>query len=178
MSKIFRYKFEENIISEMNYFAKLHSHDTRDDFNEAWDLWKKENDTLIQRETMRLSSLGYNGNVIDKMYKSVRYYYRKKDDTLKNVQPKARKVYISLGNDILNKIDSFIAFNSSNDDFKPSTYLIRFIEENLYDLEKEGEKLNKNHNISRNEFEEKLKKTFKNRYYLHSKRQKNQQTQQ
>jgi hypothetical protein len=170
MPKIFRFKFEENVIDEMNYFAKLHSHDSRDDFKEAWELWTKENESLITRETTRLQELGYKGDVVQKMYKSVRYYFRKKDDSLKNNIPKQRKTYVGIGNDMLEKIDNFINLYGSDEMFKPSTYLIRFIEENLYDLEKEASKMEESYNLQRNEYEAKLKKTFKNRYYLYTKR--------
>ena len=164
MPKIFRFKFEENVIDEMNYFAKLHSHDNREDFKEAWELWIRENETLITRETNRLEELGYTGDVLQKMYKSVRYYFRKKDDSIKNNVPKQRKTYVGIGNDMLTKIDEFINTHGSDDAFKPSTYLIRFIEENLYDLETEANKMEANYNMERSEYETKLKKTFKNRY--------------
>ena len=61
------------------------------------------------QEARNLENLGYRGDVKTKMYKSVRYYYKDKSD--KKVDPKKRRVYISLDGDILDSIDSHIDKN-------------------------------------------------------------------
>ena len=70
---IFRYKFTEEFMGELYKFSKIHQYDERNDFKEAWNLWKQDNDEIIDEETNRLKRLGYNGDVIDKMFKSGRY---------------------------------------------------------------------------------------------------------
>ena len=111
-SKIYRFKFQDDTINFMNTFAKIHQHDNRDDFKEAWELWKDENKNMIIMETERLENMEYKGNVLDKMYKSVRYYY---EQNLANIErrkeTKPRRKYISLGNDVLTRIDRHISMN-------------------------------------------------------------------
>lgn len=176
-SKIYRFKFQDNTINFMNTFAKIHQHDNREDFKEAWELWKDENNEMITMETERLQNMGYKGNVLDKMYKSVRYYYRNKTQVNieRRKETKPRRKYISLGNQVLNSIDRHISMNADKDDFKPADYLIMFVEENLTMLEEEANQMKTKLGISREDYEEKLKKTYKNRHYLHNVRVKNQQ---
>ena len=75
--QIYRFKFSTEFVVELTRFSKLHQHDKRKDYKEAWTLWSKTNDTIIQNECNRLNMLGYYGNIQDKMYKSSRYYFRK-----------------------------------------------------------------------------------------------------
>ena len=75
---IFRYKFSEPVVEDLHNFAKIHQYDDRVSYNEAWIQWTEENKELISRESERLKSLDYDGDIVDKMFKSARYYYRKK----------------------------------------------------------------------------------------------------
>ena len=70
--QIFRHNFDNNLMDELTSFAKLHEHDSRYDFKEAWKLWVVKNQQMIDTETERLLLSGFTGNVLDKMYKSVR----------------------------------------------------------------------------------------------------------
>ena len=76
--KIFRYKFEKEIVDLLMYFAKLHKYDNKDDYKEAWNTWFELNNDILERESRRIINLGYDGNVEQKMYKSARYYFRRK----------------------------------------------------------------------------------------------------
>ena len=84
VQKIFRFNFSEEILEKLNYFSKTHKLDDRHVFKSAWVEWLKENEAIVLTESNRLNKLGYNGNVIDKMFFSVRYYLRKKKDGKKN----------------------------------------------------------------------------------------------
>ena len=75
---IYRFKFTEDFMSELYKFSKIHQFDDRKDFKEAWKIWTEENEQIIDSEMCRLLHLGYNGDVLDKMFKSARYYFRKK----------------------------------------------------------------------------------------------------
>ena len=76
--KVFRYKFEKEIVDMLTYFAKLHQYDSKDDYKEAWKPWFESNKDIFEREGRRIINLGYNGNVEQKMYKAARYYFRRK----------------------------------------------------------------------------------------------------
>ena len=86
-SQIFRFKFSDEFIGQLTPFAKLHQHSDRNTYKEEWQRWVENNDEIILNETTRLTELGYNGNITDKMYKSGRYYFRNK----KEQQPRKRR---------------------------------------------------------------------------------------
>lgn len=79
--KVFRYKFEKEIMDMLTYFAKLHKYDKRIDYKEAWKKWFKENNEVLEREANRIIRLGYIGNIEDKMYKAARYYFLNKEQS-------------------------------------------------------------------------------------------------
>ena len=89
---IYRYKLSIEMIDKLYQFSKIHEYDNRKDFKEAWTLWAEENNEFISHELRRLRTLGYNGNIDDKLFKSARYYFRKKNTEKK--KPAKRRNYI------------------------------------------------------------------------------------
>lgn len=161
---IYRFKFSEKFTNELYNFSKIHQYDERKQFKEAWNVWVEENNELVTEEVRRLYNLGYDGDVMDKMYKSARYYFRKKS-TVKN-DPKPRKTYISLDKELLNAMDKHIINNINNEDFKPSDGFSHFCKENMDLLKNSITILCKQGMTDSNEIKEKIKKTYKNRYFL------------
>jgi hypothetical protein len=104
--QVFRYNFDEGFMDELTAFAKVHEHDSRLDFKDAWKTWMTENKELVDAETDRLVQLGFAGDVADKMFKSVRYYFRKKS-LVPSVQP-VRKTYDTLHKPVLVAMDDQI----------------------------------------------------------------------
>ena len=127
MSLIYRYNFSEEITHRILCFSKLYQYDERNDYKEKWEIWCEENNELILKETDRLNKLGYEGEVLDKMYKASRYYFRKKK-LEKNI-PKRRERYISLSRELLQNIDLYISENLKLE-MKPKDMFIRFCEIN------------------------------------------------
>lgn len=165
--KIYRYKFDDNIVDEMTRFAKIHGHDDRVTFKEAWELWKDEHRPLIERENYRLTQHGFTGDIYKKIYKSVRYYYSKKSN--KEVEPQKRREYISITKEILEKMDKHIATNYTNNDFKPSNAFTNFNDEHNILIETELANIMTNYTISKEDVMMKFKKTYKNRYFIYRK---------
>ena len=79
--QIFRHDFGEKFMEELEQFAIIHKYDDRKDFKDAWNKWTEKDSirTQIIQEVDRLQNSGYKGDVLDKMFKSARYYFRKKD---------------------------------------------------------------------------------------------------
>jgi len=161
---IYRYKFTDEIIIEIHNFAKIHQFDERKDFKDAWNNWIIENDSLISTEVQRLIELGYEGDVIDKMYKSARYYFRKKNTEKK--EPSKRRNYIGLQKELLESMDNHIKNNIKNEDYKPSIGFDNFCKENLNLLKIEINKLIHFNITDTQEIKNKIKKTYKNRYFM------------
>lgn len=161
---IYRYKFDENFTNELYKFSKIHQYDERKQFKESWNIWVEENQELVNSEMRRLLNLGYDGDVMDKMYKSARYYFRKKNPV--KSEPKPRKNYISINKDLLNAMDKHISYNLKNEDFKPSEGFTDFCKEHIDLLKKTISILCQHGMTDSNEIKEKIKKTYKNRYFL------------
>ena len=116
---IFRFKFSSDFTDRLTPFAKLHQYDDRHTYKEAWTQWLVINDELVDMEVRRLKGLGYDGNIVDKMYKSGRYYFRNKS-TNANTEAKPRRVYVSLEHDVIDAMDIHISVNYYLPCFKPS----------------------------------------------------------
>lgn len=161
---IYRFKFTDDFMTEMYNFSKIHQYDDRNYFKEAWDEWKKTNDVIIRKEIYRLMQLGYSGDIDSKMFKSARYYFRKKCPQ-KN-EPKTRKEYITISKELLVAIDEHILKNMSTEEKQPKIAFISFCNENSTILKKIVDQLIER-GISDNKIiEEKIKKTYKNRYFV------------
>lgn len=105
-----RYTYSEGVIEQLSSFAKVHEYDERKDFKEAWHKWIEEPDIklLIGEEVSRLTSNGLTGDIYDRMYKSARYYYRKKVKSDEQTVPVVRKEYEGLPREVLRTIDDYI----------------------------------------------------------------------
>ena len=79
-TKTFRFEFSKDFIDELSRFSKVHQFDERRAYKEAWQKWKSnpEIDNIMSFEIRRLEENGYSGDIEDKMFKSGRYYFRKK----------------------------------------------------------------------------------------------------
>lgn len=159
---IFRYKFTNEIMNELTTFAKVHQYDDRKTYKESWIEWTEQNALVIRTEAERLNRLGYDGNVIDKMYKAARYYFRKKT---KKDEPVKRRKYISIDSEVLDAMDSHIRVNIKEDGYKPSVGYSKFCEENIEILRDEVAKMCFGE-LSVDEIIQKIKKTYKNRYFI------------
>lgn len=102
----FRHDFGEKFMEELKHFAIVHKYDDRKVFKDAWTKWIDQNSAMCDEEVECLQSSGYKGDVIDKMFKSARYYFRKKDENKQEEKP--RKQYVSLSPKFLEQIDIFI----------------------------------------------------------------------
>lgn len=182
-----RHTYSEEIADELSSFAKIHEYDGRKEFKEAWNEWLKEPaiESKIKEEITRLEQNGLKGDILDRMYKSTRYYYRKKTSNTGVTQEiKKRKQYVGLPKTILVEMDEHIhseikesivitekltgkTINSVNQ----ATSFTNYCRDN-YEMIKEMIPVNReekldNENI-RNEIKmvtDKLKKTYKNRFY-------------
>ena len=95
------------------------------------------------------------------MYTSARYYFRKKGIVRK--EPCNRYTYINLEKEILKTMDTYI---NENKNMKPSNGYVSYSQTFSELLNKESIRLNEKEQIDSESINNKLKKTFKNRYYI------------
>ena len=163
-TKIYRYKFSDDFIEELYKFSKIHQYDHRKDFKEAWELWIDENSNIIYHESTRLTELGYDGDILSKMFTSARYYFRKKGTEKK--EPRMRCTYVGIQKELLDAMDNHINVNMNQSWYKPSSGFTEFCKDNIELLRQEIELLIKFNIISADEIKTKIKKTYKNRYFM------------
>jgi hypothetical protein len=150
-------------MDELYKFSKIHQYDDRKSFKEAWENWTEEEEELIETEISRLNKLGYEGDILDKMFKSARYYFRKKGTT--KPEPKERRKYVGVHKDLLDAMDTHILNGRNLPDYKPSEGFVDFCKTNTEDLKEEIAKLLEN-DMDSSEIMNKIKKTYKNRYFI------------
>lgn len=157
--KVFRYKFSDEIVELMQDFSKIHKFDTREIYNDNWNLFIEANKHAIDIEQQRLNDIGYEGCIKDKMYKSTRYYFKKKSKGFEtpDKEPVKRKKYVTVGKDILDSMYEHIKNNISKDNYKPDTGFNEF--ENVIKRSVTGYENLKSDDKS------KYKKAYKNMYY-------------
>lgn len=160
---IYRYNFDDSVMEQLTTFAKIHQYDERKVYKEAWKEWLEENEDMVSKETERLTSLGYEGDVISKMYKAARYYFRKKPQV--KADPKKRRKYISMDQDLIINMDQHIIRNMLNKEYTPSNGYSEFCKFHT-DLIKQEINRMIELNISTDEISHKFKKTYKNRYFI------------
>jgi hypothetical protein len=105
-----RHTYSEEVVEQLSSFAKVHEYDGRKEFKEAWQKWMEEPDikNMIGSEVSRLTVNGLSGDILDRMYKSARYYYRKKCGGETVTEPTVRKEYEGLPRTVLKTIDDYI----------------------------------------------------------------------
>lgn len=165
---IYRFKLDDAVVNDITIFAKIHQYDTNKDYKKAWDIWCEENNDSVRREIDRLNELGYDGNSLDKMYKAGRYYFRKKQLNA-FVEPKQRGAYLSMDSAVLDAMDGHISANVKKQDFTPSRGYDWFCNQYSVLLQNEISRLiSKNNTITASIMIFKVKKTYKNRYFIHT----------
>lgn len=157
---IFRYKFGDSFARQLYEFSKIHQYDDRSTFKEAWSTWTEENEDVVSEEVRRLTELGYEGNILEKMFKSSRYYFRKKSTEKK--EPVKRRQYISMTQELLVRMDDHISKTMT---IKPGSSFIEFCKTNVEILQEEVKRLCTQGFKDPTEITAKIKKTYKNRYF-------------
>ena len=153
---IFRYKFSEEFTKPLYQFSKIHQYDHR-----------KDNEDLVNKEIIRLTELDYKGDIIDKMFKSARYYFRKKSTDKK--EPQKRRVYVGIQSELLAAMDTHIISNKKNQEYKPSNGFDDFCKQYIDLLKIEVTNLCKSGIKDPEDIKNKIKKTYKNRYFMSTK---------
>jgi len=159
---VFRFKFTVEFNNELLSFAKVHQYDDRPTYKENWDKWLHANEDIIIRETLHLKSHGYDGDVLQKMYRSGRYYFRNKSSIQQ--EPKQRRKYLSIDRNTIDMMDRTIM--RQNICLKPSILYDQFCDEYSEVIQCELDRMIHVTGLTKDDVRDKLKKTYKNRYFL------------
>ena len=187
----FRFKMSEDLCLQLYEFSKLHQYDDRKSFKDAWYVWINTVDieSLINIEIKTMKNQGYTGDVIEKLFKSARYYYRKKKSQ-DFTEPVQRKPYVGISSETLEMIDKHLKEQFEGDlkrttvtkllseskdytiieNISPAQSFALFCKTHVDVLAKEIQLLKMKQDdsdelLDAGEVIEKFKKTYKNRYY-------------
>lgn len=163
--KIYRFKFCQDFLDVLVEFSRIHQFDDTKTFKEAFEMFCEDNAEIIEKETNNLKTLGYQGNVTKKIYISARYYFKNKD--YKPQEKKQRRKYITQDKDFICSIDEhvIIAIRKGK---KPAAALCEF-NENFDNIVNDEKSRLKEFLNTEQEILSKIKKTYKNRYFLQQK---------
>lgn len=167
-TKIYRFKFSPKFLEYLRDFSRIHRFDTPGCFKDNWEIWCDENKDIIEEESNKLKVQGYDGKVLVKMYKSARYYFKTKSN--KKSEPVKRRNYIGLDSEFRDLMDNHIENICARREMKPADGFVNFMDEEKY-----VDKINietvrlKSYNFKQEEIFAKMKKTYKNRYFIYQK---------
>jgi len=72
---VHRFTFTTEFNNELLSFSKIHQHDDRHAYKHAWERWVENNALLVVSETHYLKNNGFQGNIMEKMFKSGQIYF-------------------------------------------------------------------------------------------------------
>ena len=156
MSKIYRYNFSKEFIDKAYHFAQNFKDNDIESFKKYWKRWICDNESIIEKEKRLLYTNGYEGDIDVKMFKMVRYYLKNKTDK----KTSKRRKYISLNKKLLDEINSHIKKSLH---LKPEIAYNNFEKE--YNLLITNELKELKQHLNENLSKEKIKKTYKNKFY-------------
>ena len=181
-SPVFRFKFTLDFSTELCRFSKNHQYDDRKVFKEEFNQWVIDNQKLVENEIEYLQNNGYSGDIKSKIFISSRFYYRKKEsknpileeEQTESQQHFQKKEYILLNKEYIREIDHYInGLNIDTDEMliKPEEGFERFCNccsELLKNLIKFYLDKDKDKKCLQNpeDMKKRVKKLFKNRYYI------------
>jgi hypothetical protein len=193
--QIYRFKLSEEVMNAITTFAKTHQYDERILYKESWNIWFQENKNMMEDEINRMTRLGYKGDIKDKMFKAGRYYFRKKNITKKDntkddkrhdatndakdeedeedaedAEDLKKRNYISTDGELLKDMDEHIKKSLLNKNFTPAIGYSDFCENNIDILQREIRRMFIENKMSPPDIVIKIKKTYKNRYFILTKK--------
>jgi hypothetical protein len=151
----FHHGHSETCVRIIAEFSAKHREDKNKDFKTAWKLWIQtpEVKNVFAEESNRLVESGYAGDVMEKLYFSARYYHRKKAIAAEKtapVQEKTRKPHEATDASVLEKMNRDILQQIQlNNKIRPAEAF-----ENYKQCTSFGED------------EAKIKKIYKNRFFM------------
>ena len=180
-TRIYRFKVQNMILfEEMKEFANTHKFESKDVLKESFESWyiSDEINNLIEEEETYLTRHCYDfkhNNMKTKIFKSIKYYFIKNmlssmrfgDDNNVEKDKKRTKHVLKFSHKFIEQVKNYIKSSMENSNFTPKSSYCNFIEscENIIDEEKKNLLETFDAENIANNFENKMKKMFKNQYY-------------
>lgn len=175
-NKTFRFKISNNeLYDEIVKFSKTYKYYNNDLLKQQYEQWCNQDNILcmIQDEETMLRRNGYdlnNNNIHNKIYKSIKYYHIKnmlKDSSFQYNETNNNKTNnkkLRFSSELIYLVKQYIQDCYESVEFKPSLCFDTFCEKHNEQIN--NEKINYDGEITEKEFNQKLKKMFKNQYFM------------
>lgn len=167
MSKTLRYNISPEMTKKLHEFHNKNKECSKKEYKKQWMSFVDSNSDFIAQEERTLMNAGFNGNVVQKLFTSVKYYLSKKPED--KPDPKERRVYIHIDKDVLEAMNDHIVSNKDTDEYTPAKGYTQFCEQYEQELIIEKNRLKSVSELNDKDIEFKIKKTYKNRYFILSK---------
>ena len=174
MFKKYRHDFSETCKIQLAKFAEANKKLHRKKYKELWNEWVIDNKNMVELECNKLKENGFEGDALDKMYKSVRYYHRKKDKMKKQeTMSQEKRTYIRLSVELQkcmeNHITEMIMSNTTDDNGEISLthgYAFHnFIKRNTDFLLRELVEIKRRDGFLEENMSKKLQKRYRDKFY-------------
>jgi hypothetical protein len=172
----FRFDFTSEVGNLLAKFSDEHETEKYNVFQSSWNSWINMEgiSDILTKECGRLREEGYTGDVWDKLYKSARYYYKKRGRSNQALNSKtverspkikfSERYLMKLNENIEsqlngNRSDNNVISLSNNDAFN------EFCKVNKYEIVEELRLVKERYGELPKDIIKKLKKIFKNHFY-------------
>lgn len=164
MSKTLRFNISPKMTDLLLDFHTKNKELGKPEYKKQWEQFIQDNSDSIAQEERKLVNAGFNGDIHQKMFTSVKYYLSKK--TNENNDPKERRTYVHIDKQILEAMNNHIVSNKENQEFTPAKGYKNFCESSEQELIIEKNRLKTTSELTDDEIDFKIKKTYKNRYFI------------
>jgi len=164
MSRTLRFNISQEMTVILHDFHSKNNTLVRDEYKKQWQSFIVDNRDIILSEQRTLMNMGFKGNIEKKLYTSVKYYLSKKSN--ENYEPKDRRGYIHIDKSMLDTMDQHVTNNKDNTEYTPAKGYSNFCEKYEQELIIEKNRLRTISELNEGEIEFKIKKTYKNRYFI------------
>lgn len=164
MSRTLRFNISPEMSEILLSFHAENKDLGKSEYKKQWEQFIQDNNETISKEERTLVNAGFSGDITQKMFTSVRYYLSKKSND--KPEPKERRAYVHIDKQILEAMNNHIVSSKDKSDFTPAKGYKEFYETNEQELIIEKNRLKTSTELTDKEIEFKIKKTYKNRYFI------------
>jgi len=173
--KQFRFDFSKQTIDLLSVFSKEHGDEKCKQFQCSWRDWVNT-ETIkkaLQEEYSMLKNAGFKGDVYDKMFKSARYYYKKRNNNREKCDKKLPIQHTNrFSSSFLKEMDETIQLqlreeikNNNGIEKSQIVFFTKYCNIQQNGIVMELRDIKESKGAIPEDIKEKLKKTYKNRFY-------------
>lgn len=180
-SRIYRFKVQNaELFSAMKEFAGSHKFESKEVLKESFESWyeSEEISSMIESEENYLTRHHYDfnhNNMKSKIFKSIKYYFIKnmlksmnlgEDQNQRNKNNKKSRDSFKFSKTFIECAKTHLKSSICKHDFKPNTSFQEFLEQYNDVIQTEKSRIDEINNENGKDFDAKLKKMYKNQYYV------------